>query len=165
MLNPFQAVCNEQMAFSRYYLGLLGAQPSSRLIERAHMQALVFSLQQSVSAYASELAFALLRRTDAVTSAQHLIELAAKQGSVSPEIMELGNLSQQPGSWLDDLASFVGQGASLTMFGAQSVGQVDASLIATSRAVVSELSVQSVGRIYAALEELVQRQRSHNIEC
>ncbi len=166
MLNPFPAVCNEQMAFCRYYLGLLDAPSSSRLTERAQLQALTFALQQSVLAYASELAFTLLRRNDAVASVQHLLELASKQDAVvSAEITELSCLSQQPGSWLDYLENFMGQSASLTLFGVQSVRQVDAALIATNRKVAADLTVKSAGRVYAALEELVQRQRSHNIEC
>lgn len=168
MVNPFQAVCNEQMAFSRYYLKLLGARAPSRLIERAYLQALAFALQQSMLAYASELAFTLLRRSDAVVSVQQLQELAAEQGAVSPEIAELDGLSQQAGSWLDELGYFSGQSTSLTLFGGQgssSAEALDATLIASSRVVAPDLTAESAGRVYAALEELVQRQRSHNIEC
>lgn len=168
MVNPFQAVCNEQMAFSRHYLKLLDAHPPSRLMERAYLQALVYALQQSVLAYASELAFALLRHSDAVSSIHQLLELAAEQGFASPEVSELDGLSQKAGSWLDELGYFVGQSTSLALFGAQSVNRVaplDATLIASSRVVAPVLTTESAGRVYMALEELVQRQRSHNIEC
>lgn len=165
MSNPFQAICNEQMAFSRYYLELLNASPLSRLQQRAHLQSLSFTLQQAVLAYGSELAFALFRRTDAIVSVSQLIELAAKQRVVSPDVSELSALYLDVGSWLHMLADFSGRSAELKLFAGDGVDALDASLIASSRAVTPELSVESLRCVYIALEELVQRQRSHNVEC
>lgn len=165
MSNPFQAICNEQMAFSRYYLELLNAPSLARLQRRAHLQSLNFTLQQAVLAYCSELAFALFRHADAIVSVSQLIELAAEQGVVSPDVSELSVLHLEVGSWLYVVTDFSIRSAELKLFVDDEMDAVDASLIASSRTAAPRLGVESLTCAYIALEELVQRQRSHNIEC
>lgn len=165
MDNRYQAVCNEQMAFCRYYLRKLAEPEQARLAYRAHLQGLILALQQSVLAYSSELASTFLRKADTVTTLPELLDLAAKRSVVSPELSELNTLSQQSGGWLHMILLFGAQSGALELFQQKEEVAVDASVIASTRVASPELTLELVEDIYQALEELVQRQRSHNIEC
>ena len=167
MSNPFVAICNEQMAFSRYHLDLLMdlQQPSScaSIKSRAQIQAVCTALNLSLQAYLNELAVTLLGKVGSMGSVSALSKAIAVKGVYSADVVELECLSGLEGSWLKVIEGYHMASASLTLFAAPV--PLDASMIASTRVLLPEPKLEALRAAFGSMNEMILRQRSNNIEC
>ena len=167
MSNPFVAICNEQMAFSRYHLELLMnlQQLSKRtpIKSRAQIQAVCTALNLALQAYLNELATTLLGKTVSMDSVSALSKAVAVKGVYSADVVELECLSELEGSWLKVIEGYHRACASLALFAAPL--PLDASMIASTRVLLPEPRLEGLRAVFDSMNEMIERQRGNNIEC